>query len=52
MLYRIAADGLVLFHLGFIVFVLLGGLLVLKWPRLLWLHVPAAAWGSRSKCCT
>lgn len=45
MLYRIAADGLVLFHLLFILFVLFGGLLVLKWPRLMWLHLPAAAWG-------
>ena len=36
MLYRIAADGLVLFHLLFILFVLLGGLLVLKWRHLAW----------------
>ncbi|MBP5097382.1 DUF2784 domain-containing protein, partial [Pseudomonas protegens] len=35
MLYRIAADSLVLFHLSFIVFVLLGGLLVLRHPRLM-----------------
>ena len=45
MLYRIAADSLVLFHLSFIVFVLLGGLLVLRHPRLMLLHLPAAAWG-------
>ncbi|MGY2187809.1 hypothetical protein D3C81_650330 [compost metagenome] len=45
MLYRIAADGLVLFHLTFILFVLFGGLLVLKWRRLIWWHLPAAAWG-------
>ncbi|UWF51624.1 DUF2784 domain-containing protein [Pseudomonas sp. N3-W] len=45
MLYRIAADGLVLFHLLFILFVLFGGLLVLRWPSLAWLHLPAAAWG-------
>ncbi|MCP1622385.1 DUF2784 domain-containing protein [Pseudomonas nitroreducens] len=45
MLYRLAADAVVLLHLGFILFVLLGGLLVLRWPRLAWLHVPAAAWG-------
>ncbi|KAE9644044.1 DUF2784 domain-containing protein [Pseudomonas sp. PB106] len=45
MLYRIAADGLVLFHLSFILFVLFGGLLVLKWPRIMCLHLPAAAWG-------
>jgi len=45
MVYRIAADGLVLFHLLFIVFALLGGLLVLKWRYLAVWHLPAAAWG-------
>jgi cytochrome c biogenesis protein CcdA len=45
MLYRIAADGLVLFHLLFILFVLFGGLLVLKWRWLIWGHLPVAAWG-------
>lgn len=45
MLHRIAADGLVLFHLAFILFVLFGGLLALKWRHLIWLHLPAAAWG-------
>jgi len=45
MLYRIAADGLVLFHLLFILFVLFGGLLVLKWRPLIWAHLPTAVWG-------
>lgn len=45
MLYRIAADGLVLFHLSFILFVVFGGLLVLKWRCLVWCHLPAALWG-------
>ncbi|MBV7477256.1 DUF2784 domain-containing protein [Pseudomonas sp. PDM31] len=45
MLYRLAADGLVLFHLLFIVFVLFGGLLALKWRSVPYWHVPAAAWG-------
>lgn len=45
MLYRLAADSLVLFHLSFIVFVLFGGLLALKWRGVLWLHGPAVAWG-------
>lgn len=40
------ADGVVLLHAGFVLFVLVGGLLVLRWPRLAWLHVPAAAWGA------
>jgi len=45
MLYRLAADSLVLFHLCFILFVLFGGLLALKWRPVIWLHLPAAAWG-------
>lgn len=44
--WRLAADALVVIHLGFILFVLLGGLLLLRWPRLLWLHLPAVAWGA------
>ena len=33
-------------HFGFAIFVVLGGLLVLRWPRVAWLHLPAAAWGA------
>jgi hypothetical protein len=39
------ADGVLVLHLGFILFVMLGGLLVLRWPRVAWLHVPAVLWG-------
>lgn len=52
MVYRVAADAVVVFHLLFIVFVLFGGLLVLRSPWLALLHVPAAAWGQRSSFCT
>ena len=44
--YRIAADLLVGLHLLFVLFVVLGGLLVLRWPRLAWLHLPVACWGA------
>ena len=44
-LFRAAADLVVLVHVAFVAFVVLGGLLVARWPRLAWLHVPAAAWG-------
>jgi hypothetical protein len=44
-LYSLLADLVLLLHLAFILFVLLGGLLVLRRPRLAWLHLPAAAWG-------
>jgi hypothetical protein len=46
MLYTIAADALVILHLAFIVFVMMGGLLLLKWPRLIFLHLPAVIWGA------
>ncbi len=39
------ADLVLGLHAGFIVFVVVGGLLVLRRPRLAWLHLPAAAWG-------
>jgi hypothetical protein len=32
-------------HFAFVVFVVIGGLLVLAWPRLIWVHVPAVLWG-------
>ncbi len=44
--YGLFADLVVLFHLAFVLFVVLGGLLVLRWPRLAWVHLPAAAWGA------
>lgn len=45
MLASLAADLVVLLHLGFILFVALGALLVLGRPALAWLHVPAVLWG-------
>lgn len=45
MLYRWLSDLTVVVHFGFVLFVVLGGLLVLRWRRLLWAHLPAAAWG-------
>ncbi len=45
MIYRALADLVLVVHLGFVLFVVLGGLLVLRWPRTAWLHVPAAIWG-------
>lgn len=40
------ADTVVLLHLAFIAFAVLGGLLVLRWHRAAWLHLPALAWGA------
>jgi hypothetical protein len=46
MIYRLLADAVLVVHLCFVVFVVLGGVAVLKWPRLMWLHAPAALWGA------
>jgi hypothetical protein len=44
--YAIAADLLLIFHLGFVCFVVFGGLLVFKWRWLMVLHLPVVAWGA------
>ncbi len=46
MVFRILADAVVLLHLAFVSFVVLGGLLALRWPRAAWAHIPAAIWGA------
>jgi hypothetical protein len=43
---RLAADAVVLVHLAFVVFAVAGGFLAIRWPRIAWLHVPAALWGA------
>jgi hypothetical protein len=45
-LYFFLADILVLLHFAFVLFVILGGLVVLRWPRVVYLHIPAAVWGA------
>ena len=44
--YALAADAVMLAHFLFIAFAVAGSFLLLKWPRLIWLHVPAMAWGA------
>ena len=43
-MYRVLADLVVLLHFAFVAFAVLGGLLVLRWTRVAWLHLPALAW--------
>lgn len=43
--HRLLADLVLALHLAFVVFVVLGGFLVHRWPHLAWLHLPALAWG-------
>jgi hypothetical protein len=40
------ADLVVLIHFAFVLFVVFGGLLVLRWRRVMYLHLPAAVWGA------
>jgi len=43
--YRGLADATVVVHFAFVVFIAVGGLLAWRWPKVLWLHVPAVIWG-------
>jgi hypothetical protein len=46
MVYRLLADAVLVLHLAFVVFVVIGGVAVLRWPHLAWVHLPAAVWGA------
>jgi hypothetical protein len=43
--YALFADLVLGVHFAFVLFVVLGGLAALKWPRAAWVHIPAAVWG-------
>ena len=45
-IYGNLATLVVLGHFAFLLFVMFGGLLVLRWRRAVWLHVPCFLWGS------
>ena len=45
MLYRIFVDLTVCLHFAFVLFAIFGGLLLLRWKRMIWLHLPALLWG-------
>jgi hypothetical protein len=46
MVDRLLADAVVLLHLLFIAFAICGGVLVLRWRRVMWVHLPAVAWAT------
>jgi hypothetical protein len=50
-IYPIFADLVVWIHFAFVVFVVLGGVLVMRWPRLIWVHLPAVMWGVIIELC-
>ncbi len=45
MLYRVLADVVVAVHLAFVVFVIFGGFLTWRWPKVGWAHLPSFVWG-------
>ena len=45
MIYLYTADAVLLLHLAFIAFAVLGGLLAVWWRKVLFIHLPAAVWG-------
>jgi hypothetical protein len=45
MIYRLAANGVLIVHLAFVLFVVLGAALAVRWPRILGFHIAAVAWG-------
>jgi drug/metabolite transporter superfamily protein YnfA len=44
--YNVLANAIILTHFLFIAFVVCGGLLVVRWPRIAFVHLPAAVWGA------
>ena len=44
--WRLAADVTLLVHFAFILFVTFGALLLFRFPRMVWVHLPAAIWGT------
>lgn len=46
MSYWLAANLVVILHFAFVCFVFLGGLLVFRWRRVIYMHIPAAVWGA------
>jgi hypothetical protein len=45
LIYRILADGVLILHIGFVLYVVLGALVSLCRPGNSWLHLPALGWG-------
>ena len=44
--YSLLADLIVLVHVAFVVFAVLGGLLAARWHRLVWIHLLAVIWAA------
>lgn len=45
-MYLLFADLVVVIHFVFVLFSVFGALLLIRWRKIIWLHLPAAAWAS------
>jgi hypothetical protein len=45
-LFGFLADIVVMFHFAFVLFVILGGILSIRWRKIIWVHIPMAVWGA------
>lgn len=45
LIYTVLSDVVVLIHLAFIGFVLVGGVIAAVWPKIIWAHIPCMCWG-------
>lgn len=45
-MFRLLAYLTLIVHLAFVIFVVFGGLLALRWPTSAWFHLPAVSWGA------
>jgi hypothetical protein len=43
--YRFLVTAILAVHFAFLAYVAAGGFLAIRWPRLIWPHLAAAAWG-------
>jgi hypothetical protein len=50
MMFRTLADFVLVLHFAFVIFVAVGGLVVFRWPLVMFLHLPAVMWGVLVEC--
>ncbi len=50
MIWQALVGCVLVLHLSFIVFVMVGGFLAIRWRWLSWVHLPAAVWGTALEC--
>lgn len=46
MIYSFFSNVVVLLHFFYVIFASIGGLLCLRWRKIIWLHLPAAVWAA------